>query len=90
MCCWLPAQLAVSFAVMIMAWHVMNWQQLLLQSRFTSPVLQVLLSAAALEPLEQVPAVTDLLSYILIRDAAQRPSAGDVHARYAVADILHC
>ena len=43
--------------------------------------MQVLLSAAATESLQPVPAVTELLSYILIRDAAQRPTASDVHAR---------
>lgn len=48
-------------------------------------LLQVLMSPAALEALEQVPAVTDLLSYILVRGLAQRPSAGDVCGRCALA-----
>lgn len=46
--------------------------------------LQALLSTAALEALQQVPAVTDLLTYILVRDLAQRPSAGDIYERCAL------
>ena len=46
-------------------------------------LLQNLLPTAAVEALEQVPAMMDLLAFILIRNQAQRPSAGDIYDRCA-------
>ena len=45
--------------------------------------MQALLSPTATQTLEAMPAVADLLSYILVRDPAQRPTAKDVADRYA-------
>lgn len=51
-------------------------------------LLQNLLPAAAVEALEQVPAVMDLLCFILVRDQTQRPSAGDINDRFAFTPAL--
>lgn len=53
-------------------------------------LVQNLLPTAALEALEQAPAVMGLLSFILVRDQAQRPSAGDVHDRWAIPHQPDC
>ena len=43
--------------------------------------MQILLSPAAMQVLEPMPAVSELLSYILVRDPLQRPKARDVSER---------
>ena len=42
---------------------------------------QVLLSPERLQPVEHIPAVVDLLGFILVRDPNMRPTAGAVAQR---------
>ena len=44
-------------------------------------VVQVLLTAARLQPVEDMPQVVDLLTFILKKDPMQRPCAAEVQAR---------
>ena len=53
-------------------------------------LMQNLLPTAAVEALEQVPAVMDLLCSVLVRDQAHRPSAGDIYDRCNFAHQLSC
>ena len=46
--------------------------------------VQVLLSPERLQPVEHMPAVVELLGFILIRDPAKRPTAGMVAQRYVL------
>ena len=43
--------------------------------------MQVLLSPERLRPVEHMPAIVDLLSYILQRDVKQRPPTSDIITR---------
>lgn len=51
--------------------------------RFVSSyaLMQVLLSPERLQPVEHMPAVVDLLGFILVRDPGMRPTAGAVAER---------
>lgn len=44
-------------------------------------LMQVLLSPERLQPVEHMPAVVELLGYILVRDPGMRPTAGAVAER---------
>ena len=51
--------------------------------------MQVLLSPERLRPVEHMPAIVDLLSYILQRDVEQRPTTSDIITRLLLLYLGH-